>query len=41
MKDATRVKVDFIRVVRPQLSIGNFLELQDVAYIPSIMRNLI
>ena len=41
MGDGTRVQVDFLRVVRLQLSIGNFLELQDVAYIPSIKRNLI
>ena len=37
----TRVKVDFLEVVRLQLSIGNFLELQDVAYIPLIRRNLL
>ena len=41
MGDSTKVKVDFLGVVRLQLSIGNFLELQDVAYIPSIRRNLI
>ena len=34
--DGTKVQVDFLEVVRLQLSIGNFLELQDVAYIPSI-----
>ena len=39
--DGTRVQVYFLRVVRLQLSIGNFFELQDVAYIPSIKRNLI
>ena len=39
--DDTRVKVDFLGVVRLQLSRRNFLELQDVAYIPSIRRNLI
>ena len=39
--DETRVQVDFLEVVRLQLSIINFLELQDVAYIPSIKRNLI
>ena len=37
----TKVQVDFLRVVRLQLSTINFLELQDVAYIPSIRRNLI
>ena len=41
MGDGTRVQVDFLGVVRLQLSTGNFLELQDVAYIPSIKRNLI
>ena len=41
MGDGTRVQVDFLGVVRLQLSIGNFLELQNVAYIPSIRRNLI
>ena len=41
MGDGTRVQVDFLEVVRFQLSIGNFLQLQDVAYIPSIRRNSI
>ena len=41
MGDDTKVQVDFLRVVRLQLSIRNFLELQDVIYIPSIGRNLI
>ena len=41
MGDGTRVQVDFLKVVRLQLSTGNFLEFQDVAYIPSIKRNLI
>ena len=41
MRDGTKVQVDFLGVVRLQLSIGNFLELQDVTYIPSIRRNLI
>ena len=41
MGDGTRVKVDFLEVVRLRLSTGNFLELQDVAFIPSIRRNLI
>ena len=41
MGDNTRVKVDFMRVVRLQLSTGNFLELQDMVYIPSINRNSI
>ena len=27
MGDSTKVKVDFLRVVRLQLNIGNFLEL--------------
>ena len=39
--DGTRVHVDFLGVVRLQLSIIIFLELQDVAYIPLIRRNLI
>ena len=39
--DGTRVQIDFLGVVRLQLSIGSFLELRDVAYIPSIRRNLI
>ena len=41
MEDDTRVQVDFLVVIRLQLSIGIFLKLQDVAYIPSIRRNLI
>ena len=41
MGDGTKVQIDFLGVVRLQLSIGNFLELQDVVYIPSIRRNLI
>ena len=41
MGDDTRVQVDFIGVVRLQLSIGNFLELRDVAHIPLIRRILI
>ena len=32
--DSTKVQVYFMGVVRLQLSIGNFLELQKVAYIP-------
>ena len=40
MGDNTKVQVDFLGVVRLQLNIGNFLELQDV-YIPSIKRNLL
>ena len=39
--DGIRVQVDFLGVVKLQLSIGNFLELRDEAYIPSIKRNLI
>ena len=39
--DGTRVNVDFLGVVRLQFSIGNFLKLLDVAYIPPIKRNLI
>ena len=38
MGDSTRVQVDFLGVVRLRLITGNFLELQDVAYIPSIMK---
>ena len=41
MGDGTRVQVDFLGVARLQLSTGKFLALQDVAYIPSIRRNLI
>ena len=41
MRDSTRVHVDFLGVIRLQLSIGNFLELQNVVYIPLIKRNLI
>ena len=41
MGDGTKVQVDFLGVVRLQLSIGKFLEFRDVAYIPSIRRNLI
>ena len=41
MRDGTRVQVDFLRVIRLQLNTGNFLELRDVAFIPSIRRNLI
>ena len=37
----TKVQVDFLGVVGLQLNSGNFLELQDVTYIPSIKRNLI
>ena len=41
MGDGTRVQVDFLGVVRLQLCTGDFLELRDMAYIPSIKRNLI
>ena len=41
MGDSTRVQVDFLGVVRFQLSTIIFLELQDVVYKPSIRRNLI
>ena len=41
MGDDIKVQVDFLGVVRLQLNKGNFLELQDVAYIPLIRRNLI
>ena len=41
MRHGTKAKVDFLGVVRLQLSIGIFLELQDVAYVPSIRRNLV
>ena len=41
MRDGTKVQVDFLGVVRLQLSTRNFLELPDVAYIPSIRRILI
>ena len=41
MGDGTRIQVDFLGVARLQLSTGNFLEFRDMAYIPSIRRNLI
>ena len=41
MGNSTIVKVDFLRIVRLQLTIEHFLELHDVSYIPSIIRNLI
>ena len=34
MRDSIRFQVDFLGVVKLQLSIGIFLELQDVGYIP-------
>ena len=39
--DGTRVQVDFMGLVRLQLSTRIFLELRDVAYISSIKINLI
>ena len=41
MADGTKVQIDFLGVVILHLNIGNFLELQDVTYIPFIRRNLI
>ena len=41
MGDGTRVLVDFLKVFILQVSTIIFLELQDMAYIPSIKRNLI
>ena len=41
MGDGTRIQVNFMGVLRLQVSTGNFLELQDVAFIPLIRRNLI
>ena len=41
MGDGTRVQVAFLGVIRLHLSMENFLELQNVAFIPSIRRNLI
>ena len=41
MGDDTKVQVDFLGVVRLHLNAEKFLELQDVASIPSIRRNLI
>ena len=41
MGDGTKVQVEFLGTVRLQLITGHFLELFDVAYIPSIKRNLI
>ena len=39
--DDTRVQIEFLGVIRLQLSIGIFLELRDVDHIPSIRINLI
>ena len=39
--ESTRFQVDFLGIVKLRLNTGNFLELQDVAYISSIRRNLI
>ena len=41
MGEGTRVPVDFLGVVKLELSTGNFLKLHDVAYIPLIRRTLI
>ena len=41
MGDGTRVKVECFSIMKLKLSIENFLELVDVAYVPSIRRNLI
>ena len=41
MGDGSRVQVEFLGTVRLQLNTGDFLELFDVVYIPSIRRNLI
>ena len=41
MGDDIRIQVVFLGVVRLQLSIENFLGLPNVAFIPSIRRNLI
>ena len=41
MGDDTKVQIEFLGTVRLQLNTGHFLELQDVAYIPSFRRNLI
>ena len=41
MGDGTRVQVDFLGVVRLQLSTRIFLELRDVVFITSTRRNLI
>ena len=41
MGEGNRVHVDFLGVVWLQLNTVNFLELQDVVYIPSIDRKLI
>ena len=41
MGDGITVQVDFLRVVRLQLSTINLLKLQDMAYIPLIRKNLI
>ena len=39
--DGIRVQDDFLGVVRLQLSTRNFLELQDVVFIPLTRRNSI
>ena len=41
MGDSTKVTVDFLGMIKLELTIGNFLELQNVAFIPNIKRNLI
>jgi hypothetical protein len=41
MGDNTKVRVEFFGTVNLQLNTGHFLELHDVAYLPSIRRNLI
>ena len=41
IRDGTRTEVVFVGTVKLQLTTEHFLELHEVAYIPSIRRNLI
>ena len=41
MGDGSKVKVDFFGMIKLRLATESFLLLQDVAYIPSLRRNLI
>ncbi|KAK0573237.1 hypothetical protein LWI29_004709 [Acer saccharum] len=41
MGNGVKVKIDRIGVAKLVISIGHFLELNDIVYIPSIRRNLI
>ena len=41
MGDGSRVKIDFFGMIKLRLATESFLLLHDVAYIPSLSRNLI